>query len=314
MAGEPTFKPPRALGEPMVPPRTPGPEERELVSVVVTVRNEGRNLAALLDSLLQQEPPFEVLVVDSNSEDDTVPIAERYARDFPGTVRVLLHGGTRGESRNFGVQHAQGSIVAFIDGDCVASTGWLGALRAALDGKDVAAGATQQVGWSAFEDLERVELQYKGTDVTAPSCNLAYRKALFDAIGGFDPWFRTAEDIDLNFRAVDRGAQFAFVPEAVVFHRTRSTVRKFLKQALWNGYGRKQLTLKHGSLWGQYSLRRMLRTQMRFWGLVRLGAALFGYVVAKVRERPRPPTPQAELAATPAKAASPAARPERPHR
>lgn len=264
-----------------------GPEGAPLfASIVVTVRNEAANLAALLDSLLAQEPPFEVLVVDSNSEDETPAIAWRYAERHP-EVRLISHGGTRGESRNYGVARAKGDFVAFIDGDCVASPGWLRGLRAQLAHTDIAAGQTQQVGWSAFEGLERVELSHKGSDVTYPSCNLAYRKEVFEEVGGFDPWFRTAEDIDLNYRAVDRGHAIGFAPDAVVFHKTRSTVTKFLKQALWNGYGRKQLTLKHGRLWSRYSLRRMLRTQFTFWGLVRLAAALFGYLVAKVREEPR---------------------------
>lgn len=266
---------------PAAPTPAPG-----MVSVVVTVRNEAPNLAALLDSLLAQEPPFEVLVVDSNSEDATVAIARDYERRHPGVVRVFVHGGTRGESRNFGVAQALGEAVAFIDGDCVASPRWVGALRAHLVEADIVAGETRQVGWTPFESLERVELEHKGYDVTFPSCNLAYRKPVFEAVGGFDPWFRTAEDIDLNYRAVDRGHHLRHAPEAVVLHKTRPTVLKFLKQALWNGYGRKQLTLKHGPLWDRYSLERMLHTQFTFWGVVRLGAALFGYLLAKVREEP----------------------------
>jgi glycosyltransferase involved in cell wall biosynthesis len=292
----------------------PQPTPPAMVSVVVTVRNEARHLAALLDSLLQQEPPFEVLIIDSNSEDGTLAIARDYEARHPGVVRAILMGGTRGASRNHGVGLARGEAVAFIDGDCVATPGWLAALRRGLAQAGIAAGQTEQVGWSAFESLERVELQHKGYDVTYPSCNLAYRKALFQGLGGFDPWFRTAEDIDLNFRAVDQGAHIVFVPGAVVFHRTRSTVWRFLKQALWNGYGRKQLTLKHGKLWSRYSLRRMLTTQVRFWALVRLAAALVGYLLAKLRE-PRdrrshayaPPVSSAEGSASAAPEEAPVA-------
>jgi len=291
-----------------------GTREPGLVSVVVTVRNEGPNLGALLDSLLVQEPPFEVLIVDSNSEDDTVAIAERYAAHRK-EVRVLVHGGTRGESRNFGVREAAGEWVAFIDGDCVASPPWLQELRAGLRKAPVAAGRTLQVGFAPWEDLGRVELPYKGVDVTHPSCNLAYRRDLFEALGGFDAWFRTAEDIDLNFRAVDRGARIGFVPEAVVFHRTRSTVGRFLKQAFWNGYGRKQLTLKHGSLWANYSLRRMFETQRGLWAWARLGVALAGYILAKVRERaPTPPAPPGSAASSAAGTARPEETSQAPER
>lgn len=279
-AGKATFKNAEGLCAAMADDAAPPPG---MLSVVVTVRNEERHLASLLESLLQQEPPFEVLVVDSNSEDRTRDIAARYADEHP-EVRLLLHGGTRGESRNFGVAQARGEGVVFIDGDCVAAAGWLAALRRQLKQTAIAAGETQQVGRTSFQRLDRVELNHKGFDVTYPSCNLAYRRRVFEELGGFDPWFRTAEDIDLNFRAVDRGHRIAFVPQALVHHATRPTVLKFLAQAMWNGYGRKQLTLKHGKLWGHYSLRRMFTKQVTPWGLLRLGAALFGYLVAKVRE------------------------------
>jgi GT2 family glycosyltransferase len=224
-----------------------------------------------------------VLIVDSDSEDRTRDIAQRYADAHP-EVSLLLHGGTRGESRNFGVAQAKGDAVAFIDGDCVADPSWLHALRSRLQEHAIVAGDTRQVGKAAWQTLDRVELKHRGYDVTAPSCNLAYRRRVFEELGGFDPWFRTAEDIDLNFRAVDRGHTIAFAPDALVFHKSRDTFTKFLKQALWNGYGRKQLTLKHGKLWGAYSLRRMFETQVNGWGVLRLGAALAGYMVAKVRE------------------------------
>ncbi|HEV8360040.1 MAG TPA: glycosyltransferase [Candidatus Thermoplasmatota archaeon] len=276
-----------------MPGTEPRPAQAALVSVVVTVRNEERHLGALLESLLLQQGPFEVLVVDSDSEDRTRAIAQDYAAKHP-EIQLLLHGGTRGESRNFGVAQAKGEAVAFIDGDCVADPGWLHALRARLGEHAIVAGATRQVGKTAWQALERVELKHKGFEVTAPSCNLAYRRAVFEELGGFDPWFRTAEDIDLNFRAVDRGHSIAVAGDALVFHKSRDTFVRFLKQAVWNGYGRKQLTLKHGKLWSAYSLRRMFQTQITVWGVLRLGAALAGYMVAKVREGHQPRQPRAE--------------------
>src|SRR5207253_4906681 len=53
-----------------------------LVSVVTTVRNEARNIAALLDSLVVQEPPFEIVVVDSASQDATRDIVRGYERQY----------------------------------------------------------------------------------------------------------------------------------------------------------------------------------------------------------------------------------------
>ena len=222
-----------------------------LISVVTTVRNEARNIAALLDSLVVQEPPLEILVVDSGSEDATREIVQRYERvyDF---VRLSVHGGTRGAGRNFGIRKARGEAVAFIDGDAIASPFWLKELREGLASSGVVAGKSIQIGYRPFEDLERVELYVRGVDVTYPSSNLAYRRPVLEAIGGFDEWMVTAEDIDLNLRAVLAGHTIAFRANAIIYHRTRDSYFDFLRQAFWNGVGRKQLTLKHGTLWGAY--------------------------------------------------------------
>lgn len=255
-------------------------------TIVVTVRNEARHISDLLDSLVVQEPPFEVVIVDALSTDATPEIVRHYQKTYPN-IRLVEEKCTRGGGRNLGVREARGDIVCFIDGDCIANPFWLAKLRRSLADADVAAGKTIQIGYWAFEALARVELAHHGYDVTYPSCNLAYWKPLFEKIGGFDEIFITAEDIDLNYRAVDVGAKLVANDEAIVYHRARDTITKFLIQAYWNGYGRKQLTLKHGNLWGRYSFRRMLRQQGSFWGLARLGSASMGYLAAKIKEKRR---------------------------
>lgn len=258
-----------------------------LVSVVTTVRNEAKNIAALLDSLVVQGPDLEVIVVDSHSEDATRDVVKQYEKRYD-FVHLYVSGGTRGAGRNFGIRKAKGEAVAFIDGDAIANPFWLKELVEGLHRHDVVAGRTIQIGYRPFEELERVELIVEGTDVTYPSSNLAYRKRVLDEIGGFDEWFVTAEDIDLNIRAVRAGHPIAFRAGAIVYHRTRDSVYDFLRQAVWNGAGRKQLTLKHGVLWSRYRPGRMLRQKTTFWSLLRLSAALLGYVGYKLFGKPLP--------------------------
>ena len=253
--------------------------EGSLISIVITVRNEEAHLGGLLESLLTQEGPFEIVLVDSESRDRTVEIAEQFARAHPGLLRLFEHPGSRGVGRNVGVREAAGEYVAFIDGDCFADSRWLSTLRAQIHAGRVVAGRTQAVGKPRFGQLERVELYQGGFDVTYPSCNLAYERAFFLRLGGFDPRFITAEDIDLNLRAVEAGASIRYDAGAVVYHHMRETFVRFLYQAFWNGYGRKQLTEKHGNLWGRYRVRRLLSGQKGPMAWARLAAAFAGYVV-----------------------------------
>ncbi len=257
-----------------------------LISVVVTVKNEERNMGDLLDSLVTQEGPLEILIVDAYSTDRTREIVEQY-HDRYDYVKYFLKGGTIGAGRNYGVEQSNGQAVAFIDGDCIANPFWLKNMRAGLQESNIVAGKTIQMGYHAFEDLERVELIYKGFDITFPTSNLAYDKDLFRTVGGFDEWFITAEDIDLNLRAVERGGEILYREDAVVYHRTRGSFFKFYKQAFWNGAGRKQLTMKHGKLWQNYRPGEMIRREANFWSFSRLIAALLGYVGYKFFGWPR---------------------------
>ena len=257
-----------------------------LISIVSTVRNEGRNIAHLLDSLVLQEPPIEILIVDAGSEDGTREIVRQYEERYD-IVHMYFRGGTRGTGRNFGIEKARGEAVAFIDGDAIANPFWIKELRAGLATSDVVAGQTIHIGYRPFEDIERVELIVKGVDVTYPSSNLAYRKSVLEEIGGFDAWFLTAEDIDLNLRAVLAGHSISFRVGAIVYHRTRDSYFDFLKQAFWNGAGRKQLTLKHGTLWSHYRPFDMFRQETTFFRLLRLAGALLGYGAYKAFGSPR---------------------------
>ena len=252
-----------------------------LISVIITVRNEERDMPDLLDSLVIQEKPIEVIVVDANSTDRTPEIVRDYSEEYD-FIKLYNQGGTRGKGRNFGVKKAEGDLIAFVDGDVIVNPFWAESMREKAEEYDIVAGKTIQIGYHAFEELERVELFHKGYDITYPSCNLLYHRDVFEEIGGFDTWFQTAEDIDLNLRAVEAGASIGFSENAIVYHRTRGSFFGFFKQAFWNGFGRKQLTLKHGGLWSEYSPGDMLDHKMTFWYAARMLPAFFGYLGCKL--------------------------------
>jgi glycosyltransferase involved in cell wall biosynthesis len=251
------------------------------ISVVTTVLNEAASLPRLLDSLVGQEGPFEVIIVDAGSTDSTLPLARLHGDRLD--LKILEKPGcTRGDGLNTGARAATGDAIAFIGGDDWADKGWLAAIRKGLRDHDVVVGHNEIHGDSRF-NLERVHLTVDGQDVSHSGCNTTYKKEAFLKVGGLDADFVTAEDIDLNFRAVKAGYRIGVVPEARVYRTLRTTPRKFLKQAFWNGYGRKQLTRKHGDLWRGYSLKRLLRSHAGSgWGMLRIASGGAGYLWAEV--------------------------------
>ena len=79
-----------------------------------------------------------------------------------------------------------------------------------------------------------------------PGCNLAVTKAAFDAIGGFDPQFRTAgDDVDFCWRLRAAGFRLGFAAGAFVWHWRRPSIRGFLRQQLGYGRAERLLIAKH---------------------------------------------------------------------
>ncbi|MEM4258730.1 MAG: glycosyltransferase [Candidatus Thermoplasmatota archaeon] len=252
-------------------------------SVIVITRNAEYYIRDLLDSLIGQiKPPHEIIVTDANSKDNTQKIVQEYAKNY-AFIKLFVKAGTRAEGRNFGVSKATGDIVAFIDADAIANAYWIQEIEETMKTADVVAGKEVRFGFQGFSSLPRVGMIHRGVDITYPSVNLAYKKNVFDEIHGFDPWFKEAEEIDLNYRAVEAGYTLVYNEKVIVYHRARETFLGFIKQSFWYGFGRKELTLKHGDLWSAYDPIKMVQVKKdeSLWKLVRLGIAFFGYMFCR---------------------------------
>jgi len=251
------------------------------ISAVVIMRDSEFFLRDLLDSLVTQvEPLHEILLVDSDSEDRTPLISKRYANKYPNII-FYNKAGPRGKCRNYGAHKATGDVVAFIDSDCIANPFWSREIRKSINrGADVVAGKTIRLGYEGFTSLQRVGMLHMDTDITYPSSNLSYKMKVFNDINGFDPWFKEAEEIDLNYRAVDKGYKLEYNSRAIAYHRARETFIAFFKQSFWYGFGRKELTLAHGSLWSEYNVLDMVKIEKEesIWKIIRLVIAAMGYV------------------------------------
>ena len=177
------------------------------ISVVVCSYNGARTIRDCCEGLVRLEyPNFEVIVVNDGSTDATPEIVSQY--DFR-----LISTENRGLSnaRNTGWQEARGEIVAYIDDDAYPDPHWLTYLAAAFmrtthvgiggpnlpppgDGPtaDCVANAPGGPVHVLLSDTEAEHI---------PGCNMAFRKTALQAIGGFDPQFRTAgDDVDVCWR------------------------------------------------------------------------------------------------------------------
>jgi GT2 family glycosyltransferase len=201
------------------------PDGTVRVSVVVPTRNRSERLVRLLDALVAQDmsEPFEVVVVDDASSDDTLTRLRAFVTmtSVPLTVVPSAVNAGPGSARNNGWRSARGDVIAFTDDDCVPDPGWLRALTDGLSGADIAVGRTRPpeeqlplIGpFSNYLDLD-----HNGSYST---CNIAYRRDVLIKMDGFDQdRFRwpNGEDTDLGLRSVKAGYRDTYVPGALVWH------------------------------------------------------------------------------------------------
>ena len=157
--------------------------------------------------------------------------------------------------RNAGVRAARGDIIVFTDAGCQPEPGWLDHLVAPLPaGRARTAGLTLATPGSSWA-LRSVSAGSPGYPLPdeCSTINLAFRREVFDAIGGFDEEFAYGSDTDFSWRLIDAGYRIRNVPGAVVRHDWGGWRRQIRRSYVY-GQARARLYRKHRS-----RLRHVLR-------------------------------------------------------
>lgn len=195
-------------------------------------------------------------MVDNNSTDGTSALVRSMARR--DRRFRLLSEKTPGSpaARNRGAQAARGSVLVFTDADCTFAPDWLAKITAPLfmENPRLPIGAVGGLTKSAYAKRNKPNLWEEYSDRLfrdwesdrrepipgflpwAPTCNLAVKRELFLALGGFESaWRVAAYDVDLCWRLQLAGFALEFAPKAIVHHRRRDSLLGVFKQM--RGYG-----------------------------------------------------------------------------
>jgi glycosyltransferase involved in cell wall biosynthesis len=206
--------------------------EEVSVSVIVPVRDRREMLRQLLQGLDKQTyRSFEVVIVDDGSCDGSDELARGSVVAGRPVIVIPSDGEGTLRARQVGVDNSRGPMLAFTDSDCVPDPAWLEhAVAAMSDGADMVNGYTRPM--RPLKPMERSLAS--GTEGLYPTCNMFYRRDLYDRLGGFDAetashWrFRSVnrwrdsafgEDTLLGWSAIRSGATMKYVPEAIIEHQ-----------------------------------------------------------------------------------------------
>jgi glycosyltransferase involved in cell wall biosynthesis len=207
------------------------------ISIVIPSYNSERTIRDCLSSLMNQVCTFkyDIYLVDS-SNDATANIVRGEFTDVN-----FIHFDVKtdpGTARNSGVKASKGDIIAFIDSDCIADLDWIEKIgKLHLDGVDVVGGCVRNgngekdlIGLAGYiaEFRDYIPGRACGYVSHLPTCNISYRRKIFEEYGFFDSTFYPQEDLVFNHRLVMNGIKIYFDPQISIYHTHRSEFSSFL--------------------------------------------------------------------------------------
>ena len=228
-------------------------------SVIIPVYNRPDEARELLESLCAQTcRDFEVVIVEDGSAIPCKEVAEAYADRLDIHYYVKENGGP-GRARNYGVERARGEYVLILDSDAVLPESYIAAVEDELEREPADAFGGPDRAHPDFTPMQKA-INYamtsffttggirggkKKLDKFYPrSFNMGVRREVYQALGGFSD-MRFGEDIDFSTRIFKGGYRCRLFPEAWVWHKRRTDLKKFFKQVHNSGIARIHLSKRH---------------------------------------------------------------------
>ncbi|MCF2238156.1 glycosyltransferase family 2 protein [Halobacterium salinarum] len=229
------------------------------VSVVVPVYNDPEGVKDTLHALVDQRdaPGFEVRVVDNDSTDETMQVIEAFAADHP---EIYCHTETEIQSsyaaRNTGIEHAGGDVIVFLDADVVVERTCLRDISRTFEGSDVDyVGCNVQMYnpgetdtfWTKYDLAMGLPVEhYLRRKRFAPTCALAVRREVIEAVGTFDDELVSGGDKEFGNRVSEAGFRMGFAEGIVAKHPARTSLKRNIQKSTRIGKGQVQLWAGYG--------------------------------------------------------------------
>ena len=228
-------------------------------SIVVPVFNRPDEVDELLESLCSQTlKDFEVVIIEDGSQKPCKDVCDKYAGILDLHYYLKDNSGP-GQSRNYGVERAQGEYVLILDSDVVLPEGFMANVEKELQGETAVAWGGPDAAHPSFTPVQKA-ISYSMTsffttggirggkaklDKFYPrSFNMGIRRDIYLELGGFSK-MRFGEDIDFSYRIVEAGYMPRLFPDAWVWHKRRTDFRKFFRQVYNSGIARINLEKRH---------------------------------------------------------------------
>ncbi len=244
------------------------------ISIVILTIDCEDHISTLMESIKKNkiDEKAEVIVVDAASRDKTVQIVKSFK--FPKIVQVDRI--SKGKARNIGMKKSSGEVIAYLDSDIEVLPGWYEALKKNIGTHDIVAGYSVD---PKRREIGRVPILVDGCDITYPTCNIAYKREIFDMVGLFTEVQEIPEDCEFHYRCVKKGHPIYYEPKMKVYHHQNYSLFGFARQAFWNGEARYELNKAYPEL------RKAHQHGFSIASLLRLGFGFMGFTIGRFHRK-----------------------------
>jgi GT2 family glycosyltransferase len=278
------------------------------VTVAVCTRDRTVDLKLCLDALgVLEYPGVDVLVVDNAPTSDAT---ERLVRsDYPDVRYVREPRPGLDWARNRAILECRGDILAYTDDDVVVDRQWVTALARVFAADPEVMAVTglvipHELETDAQRQFERyggfgrgfqrwwyrapagrpITPLHGGTGKFGTGANMAFRRRIFDEIGGFDPALDVGTctngggDLEMFFRVLKHGHTLVYEPSALVRHRHRREPAQLRSQIANNGIGFYSYLVRTAWTYPdeRVAVVRLAAWWFRWWNLRRFARGLLG--------------------------------------
>ena len=248
-----------------------------MISIICPIYNEEAHIVRCIDSVLQQDlkEPYELLLVDGKSTDQTVSIIQPYLKSHPFIYLLENPKRTAPCAMNIGIAHAQGEIIIRIDAHSEYPYDYCSRLVDALQTLPNAENVGGVFYCTPLKNSKVSEAicsvlshplgvgngsfrigakEIKEVDTVPFGC---FRKSIFEKVGLYNEKLTRNQDIELNERIRKLGGKIYLLPDLQIKYKARSTysalARNNFDNGLWN-----ILTLYYTRNFSALSLRHFI--------------------------------------------------------